>query len=38
MLYYCTEKNRLKDRAEKIAEYLIIYFFISIGIVPQIYS
>ena len=28
MLYYCTEKIRLKDRAEKIAEYLIIYFFL----------
>ena len=38
MLYYCTEKIRLKDRAEKILEYLNIHFFISIGIVPQMYS
>jgi len=38
MLYYCTEKIRLKDRAEKIVEYLNIHFFISIEIVPQIYS
>ena len=38
MLCYCTEKIRLKDRAEKIIEYLNIHFFISIELVPQIYS
>ena len=38
MLYYCTEKIRLKDRAEKFVEYLNIHIFISIEIVPQIYS